>query len=476
MRRIVAFVVLFTALSFPASVCALEWGPSGLLNPDQDRPFMKVEADPTHPDIVWALTAHIPYPNPDFGVHDANGLYRSVDRGETWVQMNDTLLTPDIPVYDIAIDPTNPFIIYVGTNTLGILKSMDGGTTWQLANNGISYNGLSFPESRWAVVSVEINPVDPQIIYASVIQAYGIELEQGAGEHPGLYKSTDSGVSWIERNDGLPDRSDPFGVFDLVSHTSAVWSICILEQFPNIVLLGLVDMEINANLVGDKIARSGPRVFYSTNGGESGWSEASGGFPLIEEDRDEPYVFGRISLSFTTLAKNCGSDLVFIVSHVGATSIAIIYPEFDTDTVTRSAGVYRRSPQSPWEPINAGLPVANDDENINSINANQVCVSPVNPDIMLAGLIDADSGDSLSDASNVYLSYNGGNTWRGQWANGLSESAGGYTEASPFYIDINIDQTTAYASVRWDFDPDFFSSYGTEDDGIYRLPPLEIVP
>lgn len=246
----------------------------------------------------------------------------------------------------------------------------------------------------------------------------------------------------------------------------------MLDQFPDIVVLGLVDMEVNANLIGDKVARSGPRVFYSLNGGESGWNEASQGLPVIEEDRDGPFVFGRISLSFTTLAKNCGSDFVFIASHVGATSIAIIYPELDTDTVTRSAGVYRKALFAPWEPINTGLPVANDDENVNSINANHVAVSPVNPNIMIVGIIDADSGDSLSDASKVYLSLNGGESWMGGWAGGLSESAHGYTEASPFFVDINADQTVAYASVRWDFDPVFFSSNGTEDDGVYRLPPL----
>jgi len=456
----------------PTSLHALDWGPSGLLNPNEERPFMRVEADPTDPAIVWALTSHVPYPNPDFTVKPARGIFRSTDRGVTWEQKNDTLLTPDIPVYDIAIDPNNSEVIYLGTNTLGIMKSTDGGSSWEPANNGISYQGFQFPDLRWGVVAIEINPSDPQIVYAGIFQTYAVELDQGAGEHPGLYKTTDGGATWIERNVGLPERSDPFDVFDLVSHTSAIWSIRILDQNSDVVLLGLADLEANANLVGDKTARSAGRVFYSLNGGEDGWIEASEGFAVIEEDRDEPFVLARLSASFINLAKNCGSNLVFTATHTGAKSIAIIYPQLDTDTVTKCPGIYRKRRIAPWEPINNGLPVAVDAENDSSINTNHVTVSPVNPDIMIVGVFDADSGDPQSDASNVYLSVNGGDHWNGTWAGGLSVSPAQFTEASPFYVDINADQTAAYASVRWDFDPVFFYIGGTVDDGIYRLPPL----
>ncbi len=471
-QKAVMMFVAVGCLVTVQSLAAFEWGPTGLLNPDQDRPFMRVRTDPTDPDVVWALTAHIPYPNPDYGVHPANGIYRSTDAGVTWTQMNDTLLTADIPVFDIAIDPTNSDVVYLGTNTLGIVKSTDGGQSWLPANQGISYQGAQFPESRWGVVALAVRPDDPQVLYAGIMQTYGVELEQGAGEHPGLYKSFDGGSTWVERNDGLPDRSDPFTLFDLVSHTGSVWTIAILQNRPNIVLLGMVDMEANANLGGDQVARTSSRVFYSFDGGETGWNEASDGFPLIEEDRLGPYVFARVAISFTSLATNTGTDFLFVATHTGATSVATIYPQLDTDTVTRSLGVFRKNRLAPWEPVNTGLPVANDDENIDSINANHVVVSPVNPNIMLVGVIDADSGDPGSDASNVYLSLNGGTSWGGGWATGLSVSEHGYTEASPFFVDINANQTRAYTVVRWDFDPDFFSSNGTEDDGIYRLPPL----
>lgn len=472
MSRGLGLLLSISILIVPVSVKAFEWGPSDLLNPGTDRPFAKVETDPTDPDIVWALTAHIPIPHPDFTYLPANGIYKSTDLGVTWTQMNDTLLTPDVPVYDIAIDPTNSDVVYIGTNTLGVLKSTDGGTSWQLANEGIAYGDSTFPDGRWAVLCIEIDPFNPQTLYAGVAQVYGVQLEQGAGEHPGLFKSTDGAATWVERNDGLPPRSDPFTIFDLVSHTSAVWSILIHRQIPDIVILGLVDMEVNANIIGDKTARSSPRVFYSRYGGETGWSEASSGFPVVEEDRELPFSFATVSVSMTSLAKNSGSNLTFIASHIGVTAVAIIYPELYTDNLVQSKGVFKKVFTAPWEEVNTGLPVANDDFNVNSINASPVVISPLNPNIMIVGIMDADSGDPLSDLSKVYLSIDGGSNWGGGWAGGLSESPSGYMEASPFFVDINANQTAAYASVRWDFSAEFFYSYGTEDDGIYRLPPI----
>ncbi len=472
MEKKLFFTLCAGVILSAASAPALEWGPSGLTNPGMDKPFAKVEADPSDPDIVWALTAHIPLPHPDYGYVPANGIYRSTDAGVTWAQVNDSLLTPDIPVYDIAIDPTSSDIVYLGTNTLGIVKSTDGGGSWNPVNEGISYKGSTFPDERWAVLAVAVNPDDPQVLYAGIAQANGVQLEQGAAEHPGLYKSTDGGATWVERNDGLPARSDPFTIFDLLSHTTSVWSIGFLPQNSDIVLLGMVDMEVNARLMGDRAARSSPRLFYSMDGGESGWIEASEGFPVVEENRQEAYQFATVSVSMTSVAKNTGSIFRFIVSHVGVTAIAIVYPDLYTDNLIQSRGVYRKVRAAPWEPANSGLPAANDQYNVNSINASPVVVSPLNPDIMLVGIMDADSGDSLSDASAVYLSLDGGTSWGGSWASGLSESPLGYTEASPFFVDINATQTAAYAAVRWDFSAGDIYSDGTEDDGIYRLPPL----
>ena len=41
---------------------------------------------------------------------------------------------------DMAIDPFDPDVLYIGTSRLGILKSTDAGQTWKAINNGIKPN------------------------------------------------------------------------------------------------------------------------------------------------------------------------------------------------------------------------------------------------------------------------------------------------------------------------------------------------
>ncbi|HEX7252316.1 MAG TPA: hypothetical protein VF376_05490, partial [Thermoanaerobaculia bacterium] len=42
-------------------------------------------------------------------------------------------------IYSLAVDPSSPSTIYVGTGS-GILKSVDSGSTWEPVNEGLSLN------------------------------------------------------------------------------------------------------------------------------------------------------------------------------------------------------------------------------------------------------------------------------------------------------------------------------------------------
>jgi len=77
----------------------------------------------------------------------------------------------------LDVAPTDPNIIFIGTEWSGIYKSMDGGASWQIKNNGL----IEFPA---LVYDIEIDPIDENIVYMS-----------SAGN--GLAKSTDGGNNWI---------------------------------------------------------------------------------------------------------------------------------------------------------------------------------------------------------------------------------------------------------------------------------------
>jgi hypothetical protein len=74
----------------------------------------------------------------------------------------------------IEVDPTDGTTIFMGVYGMGILRSSDGGLTWQVANVGFSATSVT------DVVSV---PSRPATLYAST---------NGSG----IYQSTDGGASW----------------------------------------------------------------------------------------------------------------------------------------------------------------------------------------------------------------------------------------------------------------------------------------
>ena len=69
---------------------------------------------PTNPDVVYVATQ--------------DGPYRSADGGERWER-------PDFPtgvqVWSILVHPANPRVLYAGTSPVGVYRSDDGGDTWR---------------------------------------------------------------------------------------------------------------------------------------------------------------------------------------------------------------------------------------------------------------------------------------------------------------------------------------------------------
>lgn len=459
-RTCAGILVLFLiAIAGPAE-CQLAWGPTALVNgPSDVKPFAKVLADPADPDVIWAATGNVPDPTAT-SVPPADGFYKSADGGITWFPVNDSALPPETNIIDFAISPTNTDIVYAATNVLGIMKTTDGGSSWAAVNTGITHDGKDFPDSTWAALAVAVDPGNPDIVYCGVGNLNMVDLESGTGNHPGFFRSTNGGASWTKKNQGLPAMYDPIDLFDLTSHTVTVASIVVPPQFPSVVVIGLVDVEVNAELFTGKTAVSNGRVFFSTNRAEATWQERSSGLPEITW----PSAGGdlaRASLSYVFLHAAGGTALGVYGSHQAWG--ASVYTS-ETIFKSKSKGVYKAQGGS-WVRKSTGLPVVSDDFNDSATNAGPVYASPVNPDILLVGISASDAGNPASNNSKVYVSLNGAQSWVKTWDSGLSTSPTmGYTEANPLFVTINADQTKVFTSVLW--------TEGTEDDGIYRLPPL----
>jgi photosystem II stability/assembly factor-like uncharacterized protein len=127
--------------------------------------------------LIWAIAQH-PTNNNILYIATENGVYKSIDRAESWIQVNDGLTNTF--TRDIAIDPDNPDVLYVATWN-GLFKSNNTGLSWFDISEGF--------KSRM-VRTVDLDPSYSQVIYSGI---WG-----------GIYKSTNAGANQSFHDTGLP--------------------------------------------------------------------------------------------------------------------------------------------------------------------------------------------------------------------------------------------------------------------------------
>jgi hypothetical protein len=118
---------------------------------------------------------------------DFDRLWVSHDGGTTW-----GLTARSLPsrITSLAISPANANTVYAGTESMGLYKSTDGGTTWVPVNAGLGLN----PGVRLTVTAITIDPHVPNRVYA----ARGVWLgTSDANLTPmGVMLSIDGGATW----------------------------------------------------------------------------------------------------------------------------------------------------------------------------------------------------------------------------------------------------------------------------------------
>ncbi|MFC1477350.1 FlgD immunoglobulin-like domain containing protein [candidate division KSB1 bacterium] len=158
------------------------------------------------------------------------GLLKTTDGGSTWTKPADLdwSYEQERGVLALEINPLDPDKVFAGT-TEGTYKTLDGGLTWTLVH------------SKLMAVDIEINPVDTNIVYVSCGNL-------NSPESAGIYRSTDSGETWQKKSTGLP--SD-WGGKTLLN---------IYKAQPNIIYADVAD------------ALEGIGLYRSANNGDS-WSQ-----------------------------------------------------------------------------------------------------------------------------------------------------------------------------------------------------------
>ena len=218
-----------------------------------------ITLNPGDPNVIYVGTG-----GSETEINDAR-IYKSIDAGETWIELNlslnteiwsiavdysdsntiyvtdqDRVFNPDGHVWKsinggetwtdisppedgdftvVAIDPNNSDIVYVGTGPPAVrghlYKSIDGGDTWTSKLNEY-------------IEDIDIDPMDTNIIYCTCSKSVDggenwtlmsntideggqIAIDPGdtqilyAGSSQGITKSIDAGINWLEINTGIEE-------------------------------------------------------------------------------------------------------------------------------------------------------------------------------------------------------------------------------------------------------------------------------
>src|ERR1043165_4059064 len=165
-----------------------------------------IALEPGNPDVIWLGAGESAVRN---SVSFGDGVYKSTDGGQTWRRMG---LRDTEHVSKILINPRNPDIVFVGAQghasrpneERGVFMTTDGGKTW---------NKTLYLDPEHGVADMDIDPSNPNIVYAVMWKFRRTPWGHTSGdEKGGLFRSIDGGRTWKKLEGGLPKVIGRIGV------------------------------------------------------------------------------------------------------------------------------------------------------------------------------------------------------------------------------------------------------------------------
>lgn len=138
-----------------------------------NAPWVRMDLPETaqvHAVTVDPQRSHVAYAATDVG------LYRTQDAGERWEQ----LAVPDnLQVWSVYIHPRDPRLIFAGTSPLAVLRSADGGATWKRFDVNVAARvTMAFP---CRVMRFAADPVRTDRLFAA-LEVGGVMRSDDGGE------------------------------------------------------------------------------------------------------------------------------------------------------------------------------------------------------------------------------------------------------------------------------------------------------
>lgn len=209
----------------------------------------------SNPDEIWVGTGE---GNPRNSHNSGKGIYKSIDGGENWELMG---LESTKIIHRIAIDQTNPNIVYVAamgsawgpSKDRGVYRTLDGGKTW---------SQILYVNDTTGAADLIVDPENHNKLYVAMWQhqrtPWGFN---SGGEGSGLYVTHDGGDNWkqLGEDEGIP--TDTLGRIGLAAATNKPDVLYALIETKNKqAIYRSDDAGINWKMQSDK--NVGNRPFY----------------------------------------------------------------------------------------------------------------------------------------------------------------------------------------------------------------------
>ncbi len=223
---------------------------------------------PSNPNIIY-VGSGAGIIRPDLATGD--GVYKSTDAGKTWTHLG---LRDSQMIAYIDVDPTNPDRLFVaalghpyGPNEeRGIFRSTDGGKTFQK---------VLYKDEYTSGNDVRIDPANPNIVYAVLWQQQQSFIEGGGfgGAANGVFKSTDGGTTWNQLTNGLSGVIQA-NIAIAPSNTKVIYALAATAT-PSNNVTGVVNLykttdggEHWAPVISDSTGAMDPRPLARIGGGD----------------------------------------------------------------------------------------------------------------------------------------------------------------------------------------------------------------
>ncbi|MGH9947156.1 MAG: WD40/YVTN/BNR-like repeat-containing protein, partial [Pyrinomonadaceae bacterium] len=194
----------------------------------------------------------------------SGGILKSVNGGTSWDTIFDKESVPSVG--DIAISPSNPSIVWAGTGEAnnrqssswgnGIYRSLDAGKTWKNM-------GLAETEH---IARIVVHPTNPDVVYVAALGKLW-----SANPERGVFKTTDGGRTWQH----VLKVNDDTGATD----------IAIDRESPNILYAAMYQRRRTA--FGFNGSGEGSAIYRSNDGGDT-WKKITKGMPYDTENAPTP--------------------------------------------------------------------------------------------------------------------------------------------------------------------------------------------